>query len=40
VSVKVTTTTNSGIVTLAVSDSLTDTAGNRAAAAFSLPLLK
>ena len=40
VSVKITNTTNSGIVTLTVSDSLTDTAGNRAAAAFCLPLLK
>lgn len=40
ISVNVTNTTNSGIVTLAVSDSLTDTAGNRATAAFSLPLLK
>jgi hypothetical protein len=40
VSVTVTNTTNSGVVTLAVSDSLTDTGGNRAAAAFSLPLLK
>jgi hypothetical protein len=38
--VSITNTVNSGIVTLAVSDSLTDTAGNRAAAAFSLPLLK
>ncbi len=40
VSVNITNTTNSGIVTIAVSDSLTDTAGNKAAAAFSLPLLK
>jgi hypothetical protein len=40
VSVNITNTTNSGIVTLVVSDSLTDTAGNRATAAFSLPLLK
>lgn len=40
VSVNITNTTNSGVVTLVVSDSLTDTAGNRAAAAFSLPLLK
>ena len=40
VTVTITNTTNSGIVTLTVSDSLTDTAGNRAAAAFSLPLLK
>lgn len=40
VSVNITNTTNSGVVTLAMSDSLTDTAGNKAAAAFSLPLLK
>jgi hypothetical protein len=40
VSVNITNTTNSGVVTIAVSDSLTDTAGNKAAAAFSLPLLK
>jgi hypothetical protein len=40
VSVNITNTTNSGVVTLAVSNSLTDTAGNRAATAFSLPLLK
>jgi hypothetical protein len=40
VTVNITNTTNSGIVALAVSDSLTDTAGNRATAAFSLPLLK
>lgn len=40
ISVSVTNTTNSGIVTIAVSDSLTDTTGNKAAAAFGLPLLK
>ena len=40
ISVAITNTSNSGIVTLAVSDSLTDTRGNKATAAFSLPLLK
>jgi hypothetical protein len=40
VTARVTNTTNSGVITLGVSESLADSAGNVAAAAFSLPLLK
>jgi hypothetical protein len=40
VSVRVTNTTSSGVVTLGVSENLTDTAGNRMTGAFNLPLLK
>ena len=40
ISVNITNTANSGVVTLAVSNGLTDSKGNKAVAAFSLPLLK
>jgi hypothetical protein len=40
VSVMVSSTTNSGVVTIGVSEGLTDSAGNTMSAAFSLPLLK
>jgi hypothetical protein len=40
VSIAITNTTSSGIITVAVSDGLADNKGNRATAAFSVPLLK
>jgi hypothetical protein len=40
VSVSVTNTSNSGVITLGLSESFTDTAGNALGRAFSLPLLK
>ncbi len=40
ISVNITNTANSGVVTLAVSNGLTDSKGNKAVAAFRLPLLK